>query len=445
MSDLSVNQGSIAFAIKRIQFAGGESNHATFIADERRNIYIQFLTDRGGDVVEGELTANRFLPSNWQLGDQQHEILENHGWELTEFNWVKSWDVGDDDDRDDVAQQAVHILAKAYKVPSSRPLRREMRLEPDHHPHPAAITGGLGDALSYVNTVYLGDARYTARAIRVAGLVLEDGGDEAEAVAGALLDTVWADGKPAARLHHIAHTFGNTVMRLVGDCRQVMEDPDPDWVGRRERFAAVIRGWLKDPQENQMLLRVCLADHVESAERMLRSYADEGPRLFRGFTGGQDGALWYQGLIVDTFVPFASPMVDRLHDTVSDLERLCRARVRDPRSIRAVPARRPGSLVIDSGVVDTSQRHIEMRYLDGTDVVARLALAGGRRIVYERLVADEPGDQESQKVIAALEDNLDRYLRDRVDPDPWTLIQYHVASPSNAYDAIRWTLVDGSD
>ena len=133
---MPTNQEAIAFAIKRIQLAGGESNHATFVADERRNIYIQFLTDRGGDVVEGELTANRFLPPNWQLSDEQHEILENHGWELTDFNWVKSWDVADDDDRDDVAQQAVHILSKAYKVPPSRPLRREMRLEPDHHPHP---------------------------------------------------------------------------------------------------------------------------------------------------------------------------------------------------------------------------------------------------------------------------------------------------------------------
>ena len=281
--------------------------------------------------------------------------------------------------------------------------------------------------------------------MRVAALILEDGGDEPEAVAGALLDAVWADGKPAARLHHIAHTFDDLVMHLVGDCRRVMEDPDPDWVGRRERFAGVIHGWLKEPQKNQMPLRVCLADHVEWAERMLRSYEDQGPRLFRGFTGGQDGALWYQRLIVNTFVPFASPMVDRLYDTVSDLERLCRARVRDPRSIRAIPARRPGSIVIDDGVVDTSQPHIEMRYLDEPEVVARLAHTGGRHLVFERLVSDEPGDQKRETLLAALDDNLDRYLRDRVDPDPWTLIQYHVASPANAYDPIRWTLIEESD
>lgn len=69
---------------------------------------------------------------------------------------------------------------------------------------------------------------YIAHLLAVAALVLEDGGDEEEAIAGLLHDAIEdGDGDPMRR--RILDRFGARVAAIVEACADTDEDPKPSW------------------------------------------------------------------------------------------------------------------------------------------------------------------------------------------------------------------------
>jgi len=138
---------------------------------------------------------------------------------------------------------------------------------------------------------------YLAHLLVVTGLVLEDGGDEDQAIAAMLHDAV-EDGGGRVLLERIARRFGPRVARIVEGCSDSIDgDPAEPWIERKRRYLAHI-----DEVSDDAVLRVALADKVHNVRSIVRDYREEGHRLWERFT--QKTAreqLWYYGGLLAFF------------------------------------------------------------------------------------------------------------------------------------------------
>ena len=161
---------------------------------------------------------------------------------------------------------------------------------------------------------------YHAHLLGVTSLVLNDGGDEDEAVAAVLHDLIEDTDVTIA---DVGDRFGERVARIVDACTDAHERPKPEWGERKRAFIERMR--TAQPDE----LRVSLADklyNVRSIEWDLRLRGDD---LWRVFGAGRDGQLWYYRSLADIFLERApGPMAD-------DLDRVLR-RIEDGRRMSLV-------------------------------------------------------------------------------------------------------------
>lgn len=95
---------------------------------------------------------------------------------------------------------------------------------------------------------------YVAHLLGVASLVLDDGGDEDEAIAALLHDAVEDQGG-APTLARIRDQFGERVADIVAACSDTDVVPKPPWRARKEAYVA----HLSDPREQQLWYHGALA------------------------------------------------------------------------------------------------------------------------------------------------------------------------------------------
>ena len=101
---------------------------------------------------------------------------------------------------------------------------------------------------------------YMAHLLVVAGLVLEDGGSETEAIAALLHDSV-EDGGGRPLLAQIDREFGPRVAMIVAACSDTLDADDPrPWRDRKASYLAHLPTITDDAT-----LRVVLADKVHNA------------------------------------------------------------------------------------------------------------------------------------------------------------------------------------
>src|SRR5579859_905620 len=105
-----------------------------------------------------------------------------------------------------------------------------------------ALTGRFLDAMAMALEVHGQQRRmgteipYMAHLLVVTGLVIEDGGDEDEAIAALLHDAV-EDGGGRPLLERIGRSFGPRVAEIVEACSDDLDgDPDEAWIGRKRRY-----------------------------------------------------------------------------------------------------------------------------------------------------------------------------------------------------------------
>jgi len=197
-------------------------------------------------------------------------------------------------------------------------------------------TERFADALQYANHLHAGQTRkatevpYIAHLLSVAALVLEDGGDEEEAIAGLLHDAVEDQGG-APVLGEIRRRFGERVARIVEGCTDAWEQPKPPWRDRKEQYIAHLAAAPADVR------RVSLADKVHNARSTLADYRQLGEALWSRFRGGRDGTLWYYRALVGAFAAHGwTSLLEELERIVSELERLAgRVERRTPPSMPA--------------------------------------------------------------------------------------------------------------
>lgn len=176
-------------------------------------------------------------------------------------------------------------------------------------------------ALLYATRTHAGQKRnrtetpYVAHLLGVAALVLEDGGDEDEAIAALLHDAVEDQGgKP--RLADIRSRFGERVAEIVKGCSDSDVQPKPPWRPRKKAYIAHLAS--ASPE----VLRVSLADKLYNARAILSDYRRLGDELWERFDAGAD-QLWYYRALVETFRAVTNgPMLDEFERVVNELETL---------------------------------------------------------------------------------------------------------------------------
>ncbi len=159
------------------------------------------------------------------------------------------------------------------------------------------------------------DIPYIAHLMAVCSLVLEQGGDEDQAIAALLHDAVEDQGgKPT--LQEIRRRFGERVARLVEGCTDADSDPKPPWRRRKEEYIQHVQSAPPD------VLVIVLADKIHNARAVLRDYHALGDRLWPRFKGGKEGTLWYYRTLAATFQKICSGWaVDELARIVNKLEK----------------------------------------------------------------------------------------------------------------------------
>ena len=160
---------------------------------------------------------------------------------------------------------------------------------------------------------------YVAHLMIVSGLVLEDGGDETQAIAALLHDAV-EDAGGAAMLDRIHAEFGAEVAAIIRGCSDSL-DPD-DSRSWRERKASYL-AHLPDVVD-EATLRVALADKVHNARSIIRDYRSEGHTLWQRFTNKTlDDQIWYYRALVQFFsTRHLGPLVEDLRRALAELQDL---------------------------------------------------------------------------------------------------------------------------
>jgi hypothetical protein len=170
-------------------------------------------------------------------------------------------------------------------------------------------------ALTYAAELHNGQNRkgtnipYVAHLLIVAGLVLEYGGTEDEAIAALLHDAVEDQGGRAT-LDRIRRRFGMKVANIVESCSDTDVEPKPEWRERKEQYLAHLK------QASDSVKLVSAADKLHNATAILRDYRDIGERIWDRFKGGREGTIWNLRALVAAYGTVEN------QDIVRDLDRV---------------------------------------------------------------------------------------------------------------------------
>lgn len=165
---------------------------------------------------------------------------------------------------------------------------------------------------------------YMSHLLGVAGLVLEDGGSEEEAIAGLLHDTLEDSGEPMpVMISRIRSTFGDRVGDLVEACTDVdvtqpTERSAADWRARKEHTIDALA------DADEAAARVMLADKLHNLRSLLTDLELHGQSVWERFNAGRDEQLWYYAGLAEA-AENHRPGSRLAHELIRGAERLTHA------------------------------------------------------------------------------------------------------------------------
>jgi len=139
------------------------------------------------------------------------------------------------------------------------------------------------------------DIPYISHLMAVCAIVLEHGGDEDEAIAALLHDSVEDQGG-APVLAEIRQKFGNRVAGIVDACTDTDITPKPPWRQRKQAYIEAIA------HKSDAARRVSLADKLHNIRSISRDYRHCGEELWKRFNAGKADQLWYYRALADSFL-----------------------------------------------------------------------------------------------------------------------------------------------
>jgi (p)ppGpp synthase/HD superfamily hydrolase len=160
---------------------------------------------------------------------------------------------------------------------------------------------------------------YMAHLLVVTELVIEDGGDEDQAIAAMLHDSV-EDGGGRRMLERIDRAFGARVAGVVEGCSDSVDgDSAEPWIERKRRYIAHL-----PTVEDDAILRVALADKVHNARSIVREHREEGAALWARFQhrSARDQLWYYTGLAEFFDWRRPGPLTEDLWRAVAELASL---------------------------------------------------------------------------------------------------------------------------
>lgn len=188
------------------------------------------------------------------------------------------------------------------------------------------LTNRFEEALVYATQLHAKQTRkgtttpYISHLLAVTALVLENGGNEDEAIAALLHDAIEDQGGAATR-EEIRRRFGNTVVAIVNGCTDAEVLPKPPWRARKEAYIAHLRS------ASPSVRLVSAADKLHNTRAVLADYRILGDSLWQRFNGGKEGTLWYYRAATNTLKESGTnPIVEELERVVSELEYLAEHR-----------------------------------------------------------------------------------------------------------------------
>ena len=184
------------------------------------------------------------------------------------------------------------------------------------------LTDRFSEALTYTFDLHREQKRkgteipYAGHLLEVAGIVIDYGGSEDEAIAALLHDAIEDQGGAKTR-EEIRNLFGENVTRIVEGCTDTDEYPKPPWKDRKEAYLKHIA------HAEPSVILVSAADKLHNVRAILKDYRVEGESLWNRFNGGKDGTLWYHRELVKAYRRACDlPIIDELDGAVSELERI---------------------------------------------------------------------------------------------------------------------------
>ena len=157
---------------------------------------------------------------------------------------------------------------------------------------------------------------YVSHLLAVAGLALEHGATEDEAIAALLHDAVEDQGGAATR-ELIRNRFGDAVADIVSGCSDAEGPPKPPWRARKEAYLAHLA------EASPSVRLVSLADKLHNARCILADYRVCGEAVWQRFSGGREGTLWYYRALVEAFAAHGrTRLLDELQRVLAELDEL---------------------------------------------------------------------------------------------------------------------------
>ena len=170
------------------------------------------------------------------------------------------------------------------------------------------LSSRFDEAFRYAHEAHEGQRRkstdvpYLGHLMGVASIVLDDGGNEDEAI--------------AALLHDVRRRFGDAVATIVEDCTDSWAQPKEPWMDRKRRYIEHARTLTPSS------LRVSAADKIHNAYAILRDLRNTGERTWTRFNAGADDVIsYYQSLVRAFRDAGGGPLVDELERIVRGIER----------------------------------------------------------------------------------------------------------------------------
>ena len=162
----------------------------------------------------------------------------------------------------------------------------------------AKLTSRFESALVYATQLHRHQIRkgsgvpYISHLLSVSALVLEDGGDEDEAIAALLHDAIEDQGGDKTR-QEIKAKFGDRVVNIVNGCTDAETIPKPPWKERKQQYIEKMRH--ADPE----VRRISMADKLHNLRSILADYYRGDKNIWDKFKGGREGSLWYYRSLIE--------------------------------------------------------------------------------------------------------------------------------------------------
>jgi (p)ppGpp synthase/HD superfamily hydrolase len=200
-------------------------------------------------------------------------------------------------------------------------------VNPDRHPDFVRLGPRFEAAVAYAVEAHREQARklspvpYLAHLFGVTSLVLEYGGDEDQAIAGLLHDTLEDCGAEHGPV--IGARFGAGVLELVRACSD-WEGPSgstgkPPWRARKEAYIA----HLDELGPGHPALLVSCADKLHNARAIRADLRRHGLTVWDRFSQPAPEQRWYYSSLVDAFTwLLPGPLTDELRRTVRGIFRI---------------------------------------------------------------------------------------------------------------------------